>query len=342
MPQGRAPFSRAPSIDDTTIGWRFVNPLMQRALRHRLDARDRRERGRRFGISPRRPGRLRAAQPAARRRGACGRPAGREIVPVAGAAAKGEPVVVDARRAPAARHHARGAGEAAGAVPRRRHGDGRQRLGRQRRRLRAAGRVGGGGATRTASTPRARVVAHGDAPAWRRASWASARCPATRKVLARAGLTLDRDGRDRAERSVRGAGAGRAARARAARRRRAREPERRRHRARPSAGRERRPPGDTAVSPAARRRRPLRAVHHVHRRRPGHRPRSSSGSSPRGARRDARVQRAQRDRGRHRPHGGLRRPAPQGSDDQRWCRHLHAFVREVEPTQEEWMAASSS
>ena len=37
-------FSRVAKIEDTTIGWRFVNPLMKAQLRHRLDARDRRER----------------------------------------------------------------------------------------------------------------------------------------------------------------------------------------------------------------------------------------------------------------------------------------------------------
>ena len=37
-------FSRAAKIEDTTIGWRFVNPLMKAQVRHRLDARNGRER----------------------------------------------------------------------------------------------------------------------------------------------------------------------------------------------------------------------------------------------------------------------------------------------------------
>jgi hypothetical protein len=49
----------------------------------------------------------------------------------------------------------------------------------------------------------------------------------------------------------------------------AREPERRRDRARPSARHERRAPGDHGHVPAASHRRPLRPVHHVHRRRAG-------------------------------------------------------------------------
>ena len=63
---------------------------------------------------------------------------------------------------------------------------------------------------------------------------------ATRKLLARLGLALERHRSDRAQRGVRRAGARRAARARPRRRCRAREPLGRRHRARSSARRERR------------------------------------------------------------------------------------------------------
>ena len=71
MAEGRrAPSRAASAIYDTTIGWRFVNPLMKAALRRRLDARDRRERRRRLRRLARRPGRVRAAQPAARGGGA--------------------------------------------------------------------------------------------------------------------------------------------------------------------------------------------------------------------------------------------------------------------------------
>ena len=68
--QGRpSAFSRAAKIEDTTIGWRFVNPLMKATLRHRLDAGDRRERRRRVQAS-RAPTRTpsRCAASSARRR----------------------------------------------------------------------------------------------------------------------------------------------------------------------------------------------------------------------------------------------------------------------------------
>ena len=68
MAKADSAFSRAAKVEDTTIGWRFVNPLMKAPIRHRLDARDCRERRDRFRREPRRPGRVRAAQPAARRR----------------------------------------------------------------------------------------------------------------------------------------------------------------------------------------------------------------------------------------------------------------------------------
>ena len=62
--------ARSAEIYDTTIGWRFVNPLMKAAVRRRLDAGDRRERRRGVPGRARRPGRVRAALAAARRQGA--------------------------------------------------------------------------------------------------------------------------------------------------------------------------------------------------------------------------------------------------------------------------------
>ena len=91
------------------------------------------------------------------------------------------------------------------------------------------------------------------------------------------------DGRDRAERSLRRAGPGRAAHARAAGRRPARQPQRRRHRAGPPARRLRRAAGDHGGQPAARGRRPLRAVHDVHRRGAGHRGDPRTGLKPHGS-----------------------------------------------------------
>ena len=74
--------------------------------------------------------------------------------------------------------------------------------------------------------------------------------PATQKLLAKLGMTITRLRRDRAQRGVRRPGAGGAAPARAARRRRERESQRRRHRARPSARRLGRPADDHRAQPA--------------------------------------------------------------------------------------------
>ena len=67
-PRRTRPSAATQQMFDTTIGWRFVNPADEGAIRHRLDAGDRRERRRRVRGLARRPGRLRAAQPAARAR----------------------------------------------------------------------------------------------------------------------------------------------------------------------------------------------------------------------------------------------------------------------------------
>ena len=113
-------------------------------VRHRLDGRDRRERRRRMAGLARRPGRVRAAQPAARRRRDRGRPVRRRDRAGHRAAAQGHGHRVR-RRAPAAGHDARGAGPAEADRAAGRYRDCRQRLGHQRRRLRGAARVRGGG-----------------------------------------------------------------------------------------------------------------------------------------------------------------------------------------------------
>ena len=210
-------------------------------VRRRLDAGDRRERRRRLQGRARRPGRVRAAQPAARRGG------DRRGTARRGDRAGDDPVEegrsrsCSSRTSIRARRRSKRSRKLKGVVRPGRHGDRRQRVRRQRRRVRDAARVGGGGealrpdAEARASSPRRvagvapRIMGFGPAPA-------------TRKVLAQGGLDDRRHGRDRAERGVRGAGARRHARPRPARRRRARQSERRRDRARPSARRERRAP----------------------------------------------------------------------------------------------------
>ena len=212
-------------------------PADEGAVRRRLDARDRRERRRRSSRSSREDQDAFALR--SQQRAAAAQAAGcfaSEIVPVddrrSGRATRSSSssdehprpdttlealAKLQGRRAPG------------------RHGDGRQRLRRQRRRRALMLASSEAAAERYGLTPRARVVGHGDGRRARRASWASARRRRSRKVLARLGLTLDADRRDRAQRGVRRAGARRAAPARPRRRRRARQPERRRDRARPSA-----------------------------------------------------------------------------------------------------------
>ncbi len=125
-----AAFTRTQQMFDTTIGWRFVNPLMKQ--QYGIDSMP--ETGENVadrvrGLA-RRPGRLRAPQPAARARRPGERPlrggdrsrhAGRAEGPADGGRAG---------RAPA-RDEPRGAREARHAVSRWRHRDCRQCLGRQ-------------------------------------------------------------------------------------------------------------------------------------------------------------------------------------------------------------------
>ena len=51
MPKAESAFSRTNAVYDTTIGWRFVNPLMKEKYGVRFDARDGRERRPRFSAS---------------------------------------------------------------------------------------------------------------------------------------------------------------------------------------------------------------------------------------------------------------------------------------------------
>ena len=76
IPKATSAFSRATEIHDTTIGWRFVNPLMRRAIRHRLDAGDRGQRGRGVRYRPGGPGCVRPALAGTDRQGDRVGPAG--------------------------------------------------------------------------------------------------------------------------------------------------------------------------------------------------------------------------------------------------------------------------
>ena len=242
--QGRARRSAASAeIYDTTIGWRFVNPLMKAAVRRRLDAGDRRERRRASTRSSREDQdafALRSQQRAAAAQ-ENGRLAEEIVAGRRSRAASGEPLRRRARtstRAPTPR--SRRWRKLPTPFRDGRHGDGRQRLGRQRRRLRADRRLGGGRQARTGSTPRARVVAaatagvraahHGHGPGrrprascWRRPASSSTQIDVIELNEAFAAQALA---------VLRELGL--------PRRRPARQPERRRDRARPSARHERR------------------------------------------------------------------------------------------------------
>ena len=76
MPKPDRSFPRGnQTVYDTTIGWRFVNPRMEELLLDRVDGRDGRERRRALRRLARGPGRVRAREPPARRRGRRGRAA---------------------------------------------------------------------------------------------------------------------------------------------------------------------------------------------------------------------------------------------------------------------------
>ena len=173
MPKAEAAFSRANAVYDTTLGWRFVNPKMK--AKYGIDQMPETAENvaAEFGIS-------RADQDAfalrSQQRALAAQASGvlaQEIVAVTLPAKKGEPVVV------AKDEHPRETSLEALAklkpiVKRGRHGHRRQRLGRERRRLRAARRLGG---RREAPRTHARARA---SSAWplrvsHPASWASDR-----------------------------------------------------------------------------------------------------------------------------------------------------------------------
>ena len=156
------------------------------AVRRRLDAGDRRERRRRnsASVAPTRTRSRCAASSALRPRSPTGAGARRSCRSTV-AQKKGDPVVVAGDEHPRATY-ARGACEAEGDRARRRHGHRGQRVGRQRRRVRADPRIG---RRRAALRPDAARARRRAAPS--RASppriMGFGPAPAMRKVLAQAG-----------------------------------------------------------------------------------------------------------------------------------------------------------
>ena len=174
MGKAQEAFQRSAQVEDTTIGWRFINPLMKQ--QYGVDAMPETAENVAEDYQVARNDQdafaLRSQQRAAKAQ-AAGFFA-EEIEPVMVPGGKAGPVTVDKDE------HLRPDTTAEAlaklkpfAQPR--HRDRRQRLGRQRRRRRHADRLGGGG-----EEARAHALSRAS-PAWRRpacrrASWASARC----------------------------------------------------------------------------------------------------------------------------------------------------------------------
>jgi phenylacetic acid degradation protein PaaD len=174
MPKAESAFSRSNAVYDTTIGWRFVNKLMK--AQYGIDsmpetadnvaAEFKIARADQDAFALRSQQRWGAANAAGFFKGRDR--AGRDR------AEEGRAQALRYRRASAHRHHAGTTGQAKGHQRPRTDGHRRQRLGRQRRRLRPADRLG---SRRQGPRPDARRRAswRWPPPAWRRASWASAR-----------------------------------------------------------------------------------------------------------------------------------------------------------------------
>ena len=276
LPKAQSPFDRNAEIYDTTMGWRFVNPKMREAYGDDTMPSTAENVADEFDISRedqdafalRSQERTAAAQ-------ANGRLAA-EIVSVEIPQRKGDPLIVDrdehprptslealAKLKPIVRKDgtvtagsSSGINDGAAATAHRQRGSGQAqrphapRANPRRRRRRGA------------------AANHGHRPRSRLREIAQAARPVGR-----------RHGRHRAERGLCRPGAGRAPQARPARRSGPCEPQRRRDRARPPARHVRRPPGADRDGGASAQRRPLRACHHVHRRRPGDRAGAGTGVS---------------------------------------------------------------
>ena len=255
-------------LQDTTIGWRFPNPLMRRAARHRRDGRDRRERGRAVRGLARGPGRVRAGVPPSRhRRRREAASFDDELVTVDAPQPKGDPITVHADEGPRPDTTA-------------------ERLAALRPVFREGGTVTAGNssqindgaacltlasaekAEQLGAEPLARVVATGAAgvePSY----MGVAPVPATRLALQRAGLTIDDI--DLIELNEAFAAQVLASIRELGSRPRQAERERRRDRDRPPARRLGRPPDRHARTRATPQRQALRRSHDVHRRGSGSR-----------------------------------------------------------------------
>ncbi len=183
-------FSRSAEIYDTTIGWRFINPRDEGAIRHRFHAGDRRERRR--GVSGRRARTrtrsrcARSSAPARPRRPAI---SPKRSWPSKSPGGKAGPMSVDKDEHIRARYDAREVREAQAVRAQSRHHHRRQCVGRQRRRGRDHPRQRGRGARQHGLTPRARVLGMASAGVPPRIMGIGP-VPSTRKLMERLGLKI--------------------------------------------------------------------------------------------------------------------------------------------------------
>ena len=141
LSKGATPFARDVQLFDTSLGWRFVNPKMKAMYGTDSMGETAENVAAQYGVS-------RADQDAfavrSQQQAAAARTAGRfadEIVPVAIPQKKGEPVLVSADEFLRPDTTLETLARLEAGVPGRRVGDGGQRVGAQRRRGGAAGRV---------------------------------------------------------------------------------------------------------------------------------------------------------------------------------------------------------
>ena len=310
MPKAETAFSRSAEIHDTTIGWRFVNPLMKN--RHGIDSMPETAENvaNEYGVSREDQDAfaLRSQERAAAAQ-ASGRLA-REITPVIIPQRKGDPVAVDKDEHPRATSM--------------------EALAKLKPIVRPDGTVTAGNASGVNDGAAALIVAseaaakkHGLTPIARILGGATAGVPPRIMDLGghdRKIARVDADAAEpgagdpeaaravgtstaatrcrRTQRSLREPGTCDAAPARHRRRRYQSQPKRRRDRARPSARHVRRPHRRHGGAGTGGNRRALRGSDHVHRRRPGHRGRART-----------RVTSRRNSRG---PYDGISRPAAEG------------------------------
>ena len=176
---------------DTTLGWRFVNPRLAEQHYPYSMGETAENVAERWGVSRERQD---AFALESQRRAVAAIEAGRfddQIVPISVPQRKGDPVVVDARRAPARRHDRRGARPTAAGVQAATAGPSppatRPGSTTARRRSCSSRRIG----PASSACGRWRASSRRRSPASTRRSWAIGPVPATRKALDRAGIGVD-------------------------------------------------------------------------------------------------------------------------------------------------------